>query len=528
VLVRFKSTADAEERARVRAIAGTTLRRTLPLSGLELDDPLPGASVGEVVGPLERSRAVLYAEPNRSRSATAVSSDPSFDQQWALDNTGQVVNGVRGTAGADIDAPQAWDLTTGHRRPVVAVLDSGIDYLHPDLQQGIWTNRGELGHGKQSNGVDDDRDGLVDDWRGWDWIDSDNDPLDANGHGTHVAGTIAARGQNGVGVAGVSWHGAVLPLRVVDTEGNGWTSEIVEAYSYAAAKGARVANVSLGAPGFSRAEHDAIAAARGTLFVVSAGNDGRDNDGKGYYPCSYKLDNVVCVAASDQTDARAPFSNFGARSVDLAAPGVNILSTWPGGGWKTLSGASMATAHVSGVASLILARRPRLPMATLKKVLLDSVDLKPRFAHITSSGGRLNAHRAVLMGDRALDITMSVRRRQRLPAVARRGVRLRALCSAPCVLHSTLVLGGRAAKRLRLGTGRRSVVVGAGRVSGGASVISVRLARNAMRRMTLVRSLQLAVRVSATAVTQSGSGRSVTENRTTETRRLVLSRRLRR
>ena len=411
VLVRFTSATGARERAAVRRGAGVRFRRSLSLADLELEDPAPGASVGEVVDRLERSRHVRYAEPNLERRLAMVPSDPDFDQLWGLDNTGQVVNGVRGTPGADIDAPDAWNLTTMSARPVVAVLDSGIDYLHPDLRASIWRNPGEAGRRKRANGVDDDRDGLVDDWRGWDWIGSDNDPRDANGHGTHVAGTIGARGQNGVGVAGVSWRAALLPLRVMDAQGNGWTSELVDAYSYAAARGARVANVSLGAPGFSRAEHDAIAAARDTLFVVAAGNQGTDNDRAGFYPCSYEMANVLCVAASDQTDSRAGFSNYGSKSVDLAAPGVGILSTWPGGGWATRSGASMATAHVTGVASLMLARRPHLSTASLKRALLGAVDPKPQLANITSTGGRLNAYRAIVAADRAWRLRLGTRRR---------------------------------------------------------------------------------------------------------------------
>jgi hypothetical protein len=286
-------------------------------------------------------------------------------------------------------------MTTGAPGVVVAVVDSGVDVAHPDLAPNLWADPGETGAGREANGLDDDGDGLIDDRMGWDWVQGDNQPLDGNGHGTHVSGTIAARGDDATGVAGVAWSASIMPLRVLGDDGSGRVSDVVKAYGYAARHGARVLNASLGGGSFSRTERDAIAAAPNVLFVVAAGNDGADNDATGSYPCNYGLDNVVCVAASDQSDGLASFSNYGATTVDIAAPGVNIASSWPGAAWRLLDGTSMATPHVAGAAALVLAARPELDVAGLRDALLSSTDLRPALAGRVVTGGRLNVARAL-------------------------------------------------------------------------------------------------------------------------------------
>jgi subtilisin family serine protease len=395
VIVRFESGTDAAERAAARRAADVESPERLPGPGLEVVQPEPGVTVKESVAALERSPDVVYAEPDAARRGFATPDDRFFGLQWALRNTGQSVGGTAGTAGADIGAEAAWDVTTGAPGVVVAVVDSGVDVAHPDLAPNLWADPGETGAGREANGFDDDGDGLIDDRMGWDWVQGDNQPLDGNGHGTHVSGTIAARGDDATGVAGVAWSASIMPLRVLGDDGSGRVSDVVKAYGYAARHGARVLNASLGGGSFSRTERDAIAAAPNVLFVVAAGNDRADNDATGSYPCNYGLDNVVCVAASDQSDGLASFSNYGATTVDIAAPGVNIASSWPGAAWRLLDGTSMATPHVAGAAALVLAARPELDVAGLRDALLSSADLRPALAGRVVTGGRLNVARAL-------------------------------------------------------------------------------------------------------------------------------------
>jgi subtilisin family serine protease len=380
VLVRFASYASPAQRAEMRARADVERDATPAVHGLEVVDPEPGVSVGAAVADLERMDGVLYAEPDRVVHQTTTPDDPLLSSEWGL------------TA---IRAPEAWDVTTGSPQVMVAVVDTGIDASHPDLSPNLWTNPGESGAGRDTNGLDDDGDGLVDDVHGWDFVDGDAQPDDGNGHGTHVSGTIAARGDDGVGVAGVTWSTAIMPLRVLGNDGSGYVSDVVTAYAYAASSGARVVNASLGGGSYSRAEHDAIAAAPNTLFVVAAGNDGADDDAAPEYPCDYDLANVVCVAASDRDDTLASFSNYGTTNVDLAAPGVDIVSTWPGGRYVLLDGTSMATPHVTGAAALLLAHDGGLTVAGLRAALLSSAHPVPALAGRVATGGRLDAAAAL-------------------------------------------------------------------------------------------------------------------------------------
>ena len=402
VIVRFEPGTPSGERADARERADVRLEDALPLPNTQLVAPEGGRSPAEAAEQLERSPNVLYAEPDVPRRAFAVVPDDQyFNRQWSLNNTGQSVAGTAGTVDADIDAPEAWQMTTGSAAVTVAVIDSGVQLDHPDLAAGIWRNAGESGDRREYNGADDDGNGLVDDWRGWDWVDADNDPGDANGHGTHVAGTVGARGNDGRGVAGVAWNVSLMPLRTLGADGSGYVSDVIRAYRYAGVRKAHVVNASLGGDSFSRAEQDAIAAAPQTLFVVAAGNDGLDNDREPAYPCNYALANVVCVAATDQRDGLADFSNYGATTVDLAAPGVNIASTYTGGGWAYLSGTSMATPHVAGAAALAWARAPAATVAQVRAALLSSVEPRPALLGRTVTGGVLNAARALTTIDPA-------------------------------------------------------------------------------------------------------------------------------
>jgi subtilisin family serine protease len=328
VLVGFERGATGGERASARRSAGVSVKRALMVPGVQLVKTARGESVRAAIARLERDPNVAYAEPNRWRTASAtVPDDTLFGQLWGLDNTGQTVDSVAGAPDADIDAPEAWDVFTGGST-LVAVVDEGVAYDHPDLAPNIWTNPGEVA----GNGADDDGNGFADDVHGFDFADGDPDPRDFGGHGTHVAGTIAAAGNNGAGVVGVSWSARLMAVRALGPTG-GSDADIANAFEYAADNGARVVNASLGGPGGGTTLHAPIVGHRETLFVVAAGNDGVSVDPvspvTSEFPCAFDDANLICVAATTQSDGLASFSNFGGTSVDLGAPGTNVLSAQP-------------------------------------------------------------------------------------------------------------------------------------------------------------------------------------------------------
>ena len=334
---------------------------------------------------------IAFIEPNYTFTvADTVPDDERFENMWALDNTGQ----TGGLIDADIDAPEAWDLQTGNTDVVIGVIDSGIDYTHPDLAENIWTNPGEIA----GNGIDDDDNGYIDDIHGWDFSSGDADPMDGHGHGTHVAGTIAAAGNNEIGVAGVNWNAKLMPLRFLNDAGSGSIYQALRALEYATMMGAQITNNSWIGENYSSSTQIAIdqANAAGSIYVVCAGNDRNDNDNAPVYPASYLGDNVITVAATTHADNLSSFSNFGEESVDLGAPGSSILSTKPGGGYTTKSGTSMATPHVAGVASLLLSKRPDLAPVEVRQAILQGTDSVESLSGKTVSGGRLNAYGALM------------------------------------------------------------------------------------------------------------------------------------
>ncbi len=280
-----------------------------------------GMTVEQAMNMYRNDPDVEYAEPNYIYHATRTPNDTSFNELWGLHNTGQPVNGTSGSSDADIDATEAWDIVTGNDTVVIAVVDSGVKYNHEDLAGNIWSNPGEA-----LNGGDTDGNGYVDDIRGWDFVDNDNDPMDYDSHGTHVAGTIAAVGNNNRGVTGVCWTAKIMPIRGLDAAGSGFTTNLISAIEYANANGAHVINNSWGGGSFSQALKDAIDASS-AVVVCAAGNSGVDTDTTPHYPSSYTSANIISVAATDQNDNRASFSNYGATSVDVGAPGVNIYSS---------------------------------------------------------------------------------------------------------------------------------------------------------------------------------------------------------
>jgi subtilisin family serine protease len=391
IIVRFDERTTEAMRAGVRAAIGGRKARDLGgVAGLELVEsalPVEHALAGARAMP-----GVVYAEPDYVVHTTATPNDPYFSNLWGMNNSGQSVNGDPGTGNDDIDAPEAWNTFTGDPNLVVAVIDTGVQWTHADLAANIWTNPGEVA----GNGVDDDGDGYVDDVHGYDWYGLDSDPNDETGHGTHVAGTIGAVGNNGVGVTGVNWRCRIMPLRFIGPNG-GYTSDAVSAIQYAVAHGAKVMNASWGGGGYSQALYDAINQARsaGVLFVAAAGNASANNDATPFYPANYALDNVISVAAVDNDFGLASFSNYGATAVHLGAPGVNILSTYYGDQYAWMSGTSMAAPHVTGVAALVIGQNPAWTYAQVRSRLFSTVRADAALSGRTVTGGVVNAAAAL-------------------------------------------------------------------------------------------------------------------------------------
>ena len=323
VLVKYRGNRAAQRSLHYRATWRLTHARTFTRSGIRKIRLPADMTVAQAVALYRSDPDVIYAEPNYRYRLQAIPNDTDMPHLWGLINTGQTVNGLAGTADADMDADLAWDLETGHAGVVVAVVDSGIDAAHPDLAANVWTNPHEI-----ENGLDDDGNGYIDDIMGWDFVENDNRPVDSHGHGTHVAGIIGAVGDNDTGVAGVNWQVSIMPLRFITAAEYGTTADAIEAIEYADANGADIINLSWGGPSYSQALKDAIDAAD-ALVVCAAGNDGRELDTSPVYPASYDSANILSVSASDADDHPAAFTNFSDGLADVAAPGTNIFSTVP-------------------------------------------------------------------------------------------------------------------------------------------------------------------------------------------------------
>ena len=363
----------------------------------DLDDASPAATVREYFLLPE----VEYAEENFEINLTeAVDSsivpvfphDPQFIEQWALQNSGQ----RGGKEGADISAPLAWATTTGSEEVVVAVLDTGVDYNHEDLKPNMWTRPASM------EAYQDADLGSVDDEYGFNAVENASDPMDDNGHGTHCAGIIGAEGENDLGIAGVNWKVRIMPLKFMNAGGSGTTKDAIEAINYAinrkkAGVNVRIISASWGSTQRSRALEDVIRKAyeADILFVAAAGNSSVSNDRTPHFPSSYNVPNVVSVAALDRNDQLAKFSNWGAKSVAIGAPGVDILSTWLGNAYEEKSGTSMATPVVAGVAALIVAEHQGMSVDDVRKKLLASTDPIVALKGKTVTGGRINAAKAL-------------------------------------------------------------------------------------------------------------------------------------
>ena len=375
VLVQFAPSADTESAAAAEATAeavsgGEIIREFSLVPGLTyLRLPL-GADVMQTIEKLKAIDGIVYAEPDYMVYPTdTIPNDTRWAEQWAF---------------ATVRAPLAWDVTTGAADVVIAVIDTGVDTTHPDLINNLWTNPGEIA----DNGIDDDNNGYIDDINGWDFYDNDNNPMDGNSHGTHVAGTICAEGNNELGVVGVVWHCKIMSLRFMGPNG-GFSSAVVDALGYLVAKQVKLSNNSWGGDGYSVSLYNAINNAKAVnhLFVAAAGNSNNDNDAVAFYPSSYDLDNIVAVAASNETNVMASFSNWGATRVDLAAPGVNILSTWPNGGYAALSGTSMSTPLVTGALATLYGLHPGWTYQQARDNLFHTVQRFDSMTGLTLTGG---------------------------------------------------------------------------------------------------------------------------------------------
>lgn len=419
ILVRFQGDNEAdiqEVSARLNKGIGASVRKNfsaLSLPGLQVVSLPATITVTDAVRYYSESGAVLYAEPNyvlhriepvrpgarslspagsstlqasstsktsstREQLAAVSTNDQYFNKQWGLNA---------------ISAPDAWNINKGSPEVVIAVIDSGVDTSHPDLVANIWRNSRET-----RNGRDDDGNGYIDDIVGYDFFSGATEPTDIDGHGTACAGIIAASTNNGIGIAGTMWDARIMALKV----GPSYTDVAAEldAIDYASRMGASIILCSFGAYDYIRAEHDVIQAAP-ALFVCAAGNDGTDNDMRPTYPASYDCPNIISVAASDRaghlTDGTDDFrSNYGLRTVDVAAPGTEIVTTTPGGRYSTGSGTSFAAPYVAGVAGLVKSQNPGLSSLEIKDIILSTVDTSVAMKGMIGTGGRVNAYRALI------------------------------------------------------------------------------------------------------------------------------------
>ncbi len=389
LLVKIRKGAEAQALRTFESVSAAVVERFADTGWLrvKIDDGLDPRSAA---GRFAELPAIEAAQPNYYYHLLATPNDPQFPAGlWGM---------------TKISAPAAWDTAVGSAQTVVAVIDTGIKYDHEDLAANVWTNSGEA----PGNGIDDDGNGFVDDFYGYDFFFNDPDPLDEHGHGTHVSGTIGAVGNNGIGVVGVNWNVKIMTIKIYNSSGWGTTSGmLINAYNYVRMMrergvNIRVTNNSYGgcteACGYDQATKDALDALgnSGVLNVFAAGNDARNIDVNPSYPASYDSPTILSVASSTSTDTRSSFSNWGTTGVDVAAPGSGILSTVrSAANYGTLSGTSMASPHVAGAAALLSSHDPSLSAASLKATLMNTVDPLSGWTDLVRSGGRLNVAAAV-------------------------------------------------------------------------------------------------------------------------------------
>lgn len=371
------------------------------------------SSMTSILEELNNNPSIEYAEPNfiytidpvmNVRSMVkkvmespfaemnvALPNDPKFDQLWGLRNTGSnEPKGSAGVEGNDVNALKAWEITQGSKDVVIAVIDTGVDYNHPDLAGNMWVNKGEI----PGNGIDDDGNGFIDDVYGYNFAKNSGDPMDGNGHGTHCSGTIGALHDNGVGVAGVMADVKIMAIKFLGDDGSGSLEQAIKSIDYATKMNVDLMSNSWGGGGRSEALFEAIkrASDAGIVFTAAAGNSSSNNDTSKSYPASYETDNMVAVAATTAQNTLASFSSYGKNSVHIAAPGHNILSTIPKAKYDVYSGTSMATPHVSGVIGLLLAKEGRMDLLALRDRILYTGVPVTALRGKTMSASRIDAY----------------------------------------------------------------------------------------------------------------------------------------
>jgi subtilisin family serine protease len=375
---------------------GARIKKTIPDDNIVVVQRSPVEVSAFAVKELAQNSMVEIAEPNYIYRINKVPDAAMFGNLWGLKNVGQSDGKQNGTPGIDIGAEQAWDITTGSQDVVVAVIDTGINYNHPDLKHNLWINQAEA-NGKA--GVDDDGNGYVDDVYGYNFSGDKPtpDPLDGHGHGSHCSGTIGGNSPDGKGIVGINWNVKIMAVKFLTDQGSGTLDGAIQAIDYATKNHARIMSNSWGGGGESDTLKAAIqrASDAGILFVAAAGNDSANNDTDPHYPAAYNVPNVLSVAAIDNQGQLASFSNYGKKTVHVAAPGVNIYSSVLGNGYDSWSGTSMATPHVSGVAALLAANEPNLSDLDIKARIMGTVKSLPNLRGKVASGGLVNAYNAL-------------------------------------------------------------------------------------------------------------------------------------
>lgn len=360
-----------------RQIGATVIKEYSEVKGLQLVKIPANISLKNAILKYKKNSNVIYAEPNYAYAANSIPDDTYYDYQWGL---------------SQINASSAWNITTGSHNVIIAVIDSGIDLTHADLKANIWINPREIA----GNGIDDDHNGYIDDVYGWNFIKNNSNVTDDDGHGTHVAGIIAGEGSNSKGITGIMWGATIMPLKFLDSKGNGYVDDAVSAIRYATKMGASIISCSWGGSEYSQALKDVIDTSF-ALVVCAAGNEdrGTNDDVSPVYPACFTSKNIISVAATDKNDELASFSDYGLNSVDVAAPGTSIFSTLPGSHYGYMQGTSMAVPYVTGLAGLIKSLRPDLTALQIKYTILNNVDHISSLAGKVLTGGRINAFKAL-------------------------------------------------------------------------------------------------------------------------------------
>lgn len=391
VLVKFKDFNNLENLKQLQNHFSFEVQNTFPLTQIQLIKFHTDINMKELIQTLNKSPNIEYAEPNYIVSPAASSNDGYYNSLWGLKNIGQNIQGSVGSPNIDINVEEAWTKTEGSSNITIGIIDTGIDINHPDLKNNIWKNPDEI----PGDGIDNDNNGYIDDIYGWDFVNNNNSVYDGTGdsHGTHVAGTIAAVKNNTIGVAGVAPQVKVMSLKFLGTNG-GTISNAIKAIEYAKNKGVKITNNSWGGGGFSQTLYDAIQQSN-SLFIAASGNNGTNADQTPMYPAAYSLSNILSVASITNKGSLSSFSNYGKTSVDVTAPGTDILSTLPNNSYGFYSGTSMATPHVSGVAALIQSAYPSYSPTEIKNKIMNNTSPLSTLTNKVLTGGLINAGKAL-------------------------------------------------------------------------------------------------------------------------------------